>query len=166
LQKVVDQSRFAESRFSGYEDDLPGPIQDLVETRIQRLNFRLTSHNRRTLIGDRNALAGSHCRQQKPVPAAMERLDISWLSHRILEGSADLYYAALQRTVSDVNVTPHGIQEVVFGDQAPGVIGKMKENGESLRGQPNLPAVTTETLIRPVQFERPEAKGARHIKWL
>jgi hypothetical protein len=64
----------------------------------------------------------------------MKRLDISWLSHRILEGSADLYYAALQCTVSDVNVTPHGIQEVVFGDQAPGVIGKMKENGESLRG--------------------------------
>jgi hypothetical protein len=135
LQKVVDQSRLSESRFSGYEDDLPGPIQDLVETRIQRLNFRLTSHNRRTPIGDRNARAGSHCRlQQKPVPAAMKRLDISWLSHRILEGSADLYYAALQRTVSDVNVTPHGIQEVVFGDQAPGVIGKMKENGKSLWG--------------------------------
>ena len=62
----------------------------------------------------------------------MKRLDISWLSHRILEGSADLYYAALQGAVRDVSVTPYGIQEVVFGNQISGVIGKMKENGESL----------------------------------
>ena len=62
----------------------------------------------------------------------MKRLDISRLSHRILEGSANLYYAALQGTVSDVSVTPYGIQKVVFGNQISGVIGKMKENGESL----------------------------------
>jgi len=135
LQKVIDQSRLSQSRLSGNENDLPDPIQDLFETVIQRLEVGFTSHNRRMPSGERNAQVGRSCRPwQKSIPAAMQRLDISWLSRRIPEGFADLHYAALQCTVSDVNVTPNGIQEVVFGNQTSGVIGKMKENGESLRG--------------------------------
>ena len=78
----------------------------------------------------------------------------------IPEGPTDLLDTGGQRCVRDCGVLPNGREELVLADDAAGLAGQDREDGQGLRGQPNLLLASLEPLhrIQPIGTESDHQK--------
>jgi hypothetical protein len=74
----------------------------------------------------------------------------------VSEQLADLAHTDGQRRIADHDFGPHGLEEFFFGDQAPGAVGEVLQDGERLRPQTKLVRIAPDGLRQRIQPERTE----------
>jgi len=86
----------------------------------------------------------------------MGGLDVLRLLRIIAERPADLTHAHLERRVADKDARPDPVHELVFGDEAAGVLCQILEDAEGLRRQRYGRSVSEENGVRLIEAELSE----------
>ena len=84
------------------------------------------------------------------------------IARGVPERPADLLDARGERRIGDRGVLPDGREELVLGDDASGLAGEHREDGEGSGCQPDLPLAAFEALhgVQPVRPEADHRAGA------
>ena len=116
----------------------------------------------RPASGRARAVDEGHIRNE-PIAAAMDGLNNLRLLRIVAKRRPDLADRDLEHGVANEDSRPDGVEQVVLRDQAAAVLGEAPQQGKGLGRERDLLAAAPDTLVRPIELERPDA-GARRRK--
>lgn len=135
-QEHLDEGRLPDPGLAGHEDDLPGPVRGLLQARTQLAQLPLPAHDGRGWPGTRRRRAAGRVLGRrradasgKPVAPAVPRLDEARAPRVVDKRSAKLLDARGKRRITDHRVPPHGLEQLLSGDQLPGARDERRQDG-------------------------------------
>jgi hypothetical protein len=117
----VEQCRLAYAGLTNHEHHLQSPLDRLREAGLECRELNATSHHptqrlgRRRLRRRHNRRKGRE-RHEQSVAAAMQRLDVPWLSRFILQRVSQLLDAARQGGIANHTTLPYGVEQLLLAD--------------------------------------------------
>ncbi len=160
----VEQGRLPDPGLAAHEHDLAPPSQGLVEAlrEASELFVAADQGRGRPRMRLRRRVGRARRLGDEAVASPVDRGDEPRRLGGVAERLAQLVDADLEHHVGHVGLRPERVEQLVLGDQLPGPLGQVAQQGEALRAQGNGIAVAPQHLVCRVDLERWEGDQTRH----
>jgi hypothetical protein len=159
-EERFDERRLADPGRARHEDDLALARDGSLEERLQSRELDRTAdeRSRRDGLGHRHRPHLMRCADEAKA-AAMNRLDEGRRLGVVAQRDAQLADRLRQRVRRDCDVTPDGVQQLVFRDEHAGTLDEVEEDRPRLRPQWYSDASPGELAPTQIEAESSELDG-------
>ena len=180
-EKGLGDARLADAGLTGHEDDLATAARGQRERGVEARERRVAADQRRLVArrsdgalggatspcrvvdGDRARTLGERHRREKSIATPVCGFHVHRLLRLVAERPADLSHRDLQHRLTDVNIRPHRVEQLVLADDARPFANEMQQDGQRLRRQVQTIAIFPD--LRGAGVDAVGAKLQRRI-WI